>query len=326
MQAIRVHQHGDTDVLQEQRIDMPQVAKSQVLIKIMAAGVNPVDTYIRAGSNNYTAQFPYTPGKDGAGTIEALGENIQHLKVGDRVYCSGSITGTCAEFALCEASQVHPLPDNITFAQGACLGTPYTTAYRALIQKAQAKPGETVLIHGASGGVGTAALQIAKAHGLKVIASAGSDSGRQLLTLLGADYVIDHHQADHLTLLPKNIIGNGINIILEMLANKNLGHDLPALAFNGRVIVIGSRGEVSINPRLLMAKDAMVIGMALFNSSPAELLETFEYLYSGLSQGLLDPVVRDVFALSDIAKAHHAVMQPGAAGNIVVTPHGNHEH
>src|SRR5437773_1389936 len=181
MKAIRVTQFGGPEVLKLETVPDPKPAKGQVLVRVHAAGVNPVDTYIRSGS--YTnLSLPYTPGKDAAGIIEAKGDATDQFPLGDRVYTSGSITGTYAELTLCDAADVHPLPKQISFAQGAALGVPYATAYRALFHRAEARAGETVLIHGASGGVGLAAVQFARSAGLTVIGTAGSDGGSKLVT------------------------------------------------------------------------------------------------------------------------------------------------
>ena len=150
-------------MLQLEELPTPQPGLGQVLVKLHAVGVNPVETYIRAGKYSRLPKLPYTPGNDGAGVIEKTGDGVTDFRAGDRVYIAGSITGSYAEYALCTTQQVHRLPANVSFAQGAAMGTPYATAYRGMIQRAEAQPGETVLVHGASGGVGTAALQLARA-------------------------------------------------------------------------------------------------------------------------------------------------------------------
>jgi NADPH2:quinone reductase len=172
MKAIRVNAFGGPEVLELAEVPMPQAGPGEVLVRVHAGGVNPVETYIRAGKYARLPELPYTPGNDGAGVIEQVGPDVNEFKPGDRVYTAGSISGTYAEFALCKKEQVHPLPAKVSFAQGAAMGTPYATAYRGLFQRACAKPGETVLVHGASGGVGTAAVQLARAHGLRVFGTA----------------------------------------------------------------------------------------------------------------------------------------------------------
>lgn len=318
MKTIQAQYHGDQLQL-NQYDDLllgGHVAEDkEVLIAVKVAGVNPVDTYIVAGANGYTATFPHTPGKDGAGVIIALGAKVSDFQVGQRVYCSGSITGTCAELVLANSSQVYSLPDALSFEQGACLGTPYATAWRALFIRANCQASETVFIHGASGGVGLAAVQLAKAAGCRVFASASSEQGRKLLKQQGADLVVNHHDPKHYQTLQE---AGAVDVILEMLANQNLGDDLPLLNIGGRVVVIGSRGSVEINPRDLMARDACIMGMALAHASPTQLTKIHAALFAGAQAGFVKPVIAKRFALADTSAAHVAVMEPGATGNIVI--------
>jgi NADPH2:quinone reductase len=283
-----------------------------------AIGVNPVETYIRAGTYARLPPLPYTPGNDGAGVVEQVGSDVNQFTSGDRVYTGGSITGTYAEFALCKTEQVHRLPANVSFAQGAAMGTPYATAYRGMFQRAEAKSGETVLVHGASGGVGTAAVQLARARGLRVFGTAGSDEGRKLAREQGAHDVFDHRAPDHFEQILNATAGRGVDVIVELLANVNLGKDLTILAKGGRVAIIGSRGRVEIDPRDTMQRDVDLRGMVLPNTPPAELASIHAALVAGLENGTLRPVIGKEFPLAEAAQAHRAVMEPGALGKIVL--------
>lgn len=320
MKAVRVHEFGSPSVMQVEEVTDPRPEAGQVLVRVHAAGVNPVDTYIRSGAYAAKPPLPFTPGSDGAGVVEAVGEAITGFTPGDRVYLSGSITGTYAEKALCWEHQLHPLAEGVSFAQGAGVNVPFATAYRALFWKAHALPGEMVLVHGASGGVGTAAVQLARAHGMIVIGTAGSERGRELVLAEGADHALDHHAPDYLEQLQALTHGKGVDVILEMLANVNLAKDLSVLAKGGRVVVIGNRGTVEINPRDLMARDASVHGMLLFNASEKELASIHSALVAGLANGTLRPVVGQELPLADVPRAHEAVMEPGAHGKIVLVP------
>jgi NADPH2:quinone reductase len=318
MKAIRVHEFGVPEVLRLEEVPTPQPGPGEVLVRMHAAGVNPVETYIRTGTYARLPELPYTPGNDGAGMVGQVGSNVTAFKIGDRVYTAGSLSGTYAEFALCRNEQVYPLPANVPFAQGAAMGTPYATAYRALLQRADAKPGETVLVHGASGGVGTAAVQLARAHGLRVFGTAGSDEGLELAREQGAHEVFDHRTPHHFEQVMKATGGRGVDVIVEMLANVNLGNDLTILAKGGRVVIIGSRGRVEIDPRNTMQRDADVRGMILPNTPPAEMASIHAALVAGLETGTLRPVIGKEFPLADAAQAHRAVMEPGAIGKIVL--------
>ncbi len=320
MKAIRVHEFGGPEALRLEEVEEPKPGAGQVLVRVRAVGVNPVDTYIRSGAHAVRPPVPFTPGLDAAGTIEAVGEGVSRVTVGERVYVAGSVSGTYAELCVCEEGQVHPLPEGVSFAQGAGLNTPYATAYRALFQRARGVAGEWVLVHGASGGVGTAAVQLARAAGLQVIGTGGTDEGRRLVKEQGAHHVLDHHAPDYLKEVLALTGGRGVDVILEMLANVNLGRDLDVLAKGGRVAVVGSRGPVEINPRALMTRDASIVGLTLFNISPQEKASIHAAIVAGLENGTLRPVVGREMPLADAARAHEAVLQPGAHGKIVLVP------
>ena len=311
---------GEPEVLRLEEVPTSQLSPGEVLVRMHAIGVNPVETYIRAGTYARLPALPYTPGNDGAGVVEQVGADVSEFKPGDRVYTAGSVSGTYAEIALCKTEQVHRLPENVSFAQGAAMGTPYATAYRGLFQRADAKPGETVLVHGASGGVGMAAVQLAHARGLRVFGTAGSDEGRKLARELGADEVFDHRAPDHFEQIMNATGGRGVDVIVELLANVNLGKDLTILAKGGRVAIIGSRGRVEIDPRDTMQRDVDLRGMVLPNTPPAELASIHAALVAGLENGTLRPLIGKEFPLAEAAQAHRAVMEPGALGKIVLIP------
>ncbi len=318
MKAIIVREFGAPEQMKLEDVSDLQPEKKQVLVRVKAAGVNPVDTYVRSGTYANKPELPYTPGKDAAGIVEEIGADVEKVKVGDRVYTADSISGTYAEFALCEENQVHKLPENISFEQGAGVFVPYATSYRALFQKAEAKSGETVLVHGASGGVGIAAVQWAKNAGLKVIGTASSEDGKSLVKEQGANFVFDHSEENYLEEILNVTDGKGVNIILEMLANENLVKDFDILAMFGRITIIGNRGSIDFNPRLTMGKDATIRGMALFNAPPEDFDEIHDAIYKGLLEGFLNPIVGKTFALADAPKAHHEVIESKAFGKIIL--------
>jgi len=320
VKATRVHEFGGPEKLKLEDVPDLRPGPGEVLVRIHAAGVNPVDTYIRSGTHSIKPSLPYTPGIDGAGTVLSTGEGVRRFRTGDRVYLSNSISGTYAEQALARESQVHPLPANVSFQQGAAVGVPYGTAYRALFQRAHAQPGETVLIHGASGGVGIAATQLARSHGMTVIGTAGTDKGRALVRENGAHSVLDHTMPDVGEQIMKLTDGSGVNVIVEMLANKNLSKDLSLLSRNGRVVVVGNRGTVEINPRDAMTRDASIIGMMVFNATEQEMASIHAALGAALENGTARPVIGQEFPLAAAARAHEAVMQPGRYGKIVLIP------
>jgi NADPH2:quinone reductase len=320
MKAIKIHEFGAPDVMKYEETESIHAGAGQVLVKIIAAGVNPVEAYIRSGAYAREPALPYTPGADSAGIVEEVGAGIVSYKTGDRVYTSGSITGTYAETAVCAEHQVHPLPKNVSFQQGAALGVPYGTAYRALFQRAHAVAGETVLIHGATGGVGIAAVQLSLAAGCAVIATGGSERGRALLGAQCVEHVLDHTSPGYLDTIKSLTADRGVDIVLEMLANVNLSKDLKILAKNGRVVVIGNRGTVEIDPRDMMARDSVIMGMTLFNANETDLKTIHAGLVAGLSNNTLRPVIGKEFPLKNAPQAHEAVMDKGAYGKIILIP------
>jgi len=289
-------------------------------VRVHAAGVNPYDTYMRNGSYAIKPPLPYTPGSDGAGTVEAVGSGVTKVKPGDRVYIAKTVTGAYSEYTIALESQVHRLPEKVSFTQGAGVWVPYGTAYHALFHSAQAHASETVLIHGASGGVGIAGVQIARASGLTVFGTASSQKGLDLVMREGAHQVFNHSKPGYLEEIMKATGGSGVDIVLEMLANVNLANDMKLLATNGRVIVIGNRGEITVNPRDLMSRRASVRGFTLWALTPAEETDVHAGLIAGLENGTLRPVVGKEIPLAEASRAHVEILQPGAAGKIVLIP------
>ncbi len=291
MKAILVREFGGPEVLKLEEVPTPKPTAGQVLVRIHGAGVNPYDTYMRAGTYAVKPPLPYTPGSDGAGVIEAVGDGVKKVKKGDRVYTAKTLTGAYAEYALALEEQVHALPERISFSQGAGVWVPYGTAYHALHHSAQARASETALVHGASGGVGSAAVQMARAMGLTVFGTAGTQKGIDLVKREGAHQVFDHSKAGYQEEILKATGGRGADVILEMLANVNLAADLKLLATNGRVVIIGNRGEITINPRDLMLRRASARGFTVWAITPAEESEIHAGLIAGLENGTLRPVV-----------------------------------
>ncbi|MGC2528579.1 MAG: NADPH:quinone reductase [Candidatus Acidiferrum sp.] len=320
MKAIVVHEFGGPEVLKYEEVPTPKPGVGQVLVRVHGVGVNPYDTYMRNGTYAVKPPLPYTPGSDGAGVIEAVGADVTKVKSGDRVYMAKTVTGAYAEYAVALESQVHPLPEKASFAQGAGVWVPYGTAYHALVHSAQARASETVLIHGASGGVGIAGVQFARAMGLHVFGTASSQKGLDLATREGAHEVFNHSKPGYLDEIMKATGGRGVDIILEMLANVNLANDMKLLAANGRIIVIGNRGEITINPRDLMSRRSSVRGFTLWAVTESEETSIHAAIIAGLENGTLRPVVGKELPLAEAPRAHKEILEPGAAGKIVLIP------
>jgi NADPH2:quinone reductase len=324
MNAIVVREFGGPGVLRLEERPDPVPGPHDTLVRVEAIGVNPVDGYVRTGTYATKPALPYTPGSDGAGVVVATGARMRAVRPGDRVYFRGTVEGRAAgayaSLAVCGPGQIHPLPARLSLAQGAAIGVPFATAYRALVSRAAARAGETVLVHGASGGVGTAAVQIARTLGLVVLGTAGSPEGLELVRRQGADHVFNHREHGYLDAIRAQTGGRGIDVVIEMLANVNLDHDLGLLAPGGRVVVVGNRGRIEIDPRQTMGKESAILGMVLWAASTEEMERVDAALDQGFSLGTLTPVVGRELPLAEAARAHELVMAPGALGKIVLVP------
>lgn len=308
---------GEPDVLRLVEIDEPVPAENEVRVKLHYAGVNPAETYIRTGDYAFfKPELPYVPGFDGAGVVDEVGPGVTRLKRGDRVFVASILakrkTGTYAEKVVCDVDAVHKLPESISFEQGAALGVPVTAAYRALFHRANLKPGETVLVHGASGGVGILAVQLAKYVGSKVIGTAGTKESMDLVRQSGADIVLNHNEPGYLDTV------NGVDVVIEMLANVNLEEDFKVLNKYGRIVIIGNRGSLDFNPRLTMVKEAAILGMAVWNAPLDEYNESLIAVEAALKNGGLQPFVGTILPLEEVAQAHIQILSSKAKGKMVL--------
>lgn len=320
MRAVQVERFGGPEVLKlKDTFVVPPLTPTQVLVRVMYFGVNPVETYIREGQYSRLPDLPYVPGSDASGYVEDVGSNVTSLYVGQRVFVTGKNSGAYAEYIVTEGVYVFPLDERLSFAQGAALGTPYFTAYKALIMGAQMKPGETVLVHGASGAVGTAAIQIARAMGASVVGTAGTKDGMDVVMKCGAHQVFNHNHKSYEKKLMDFTGDEGFDVIIEHLANINLAHDIQMIKKNARVMVVGCRGTVTLNPRFLMLPEASIRGVALGNSSPSEYREMGSAIVAGIEAGWVDPVINREYTMDEVQQVHYDIIHSkGAKGKLVI--------
>ncbi len=318
MKAIRIHEFGGPEVLKLQDVPEPKPGKDQVVIAARAIGVNPVDTYIRAGTYG-PRPMPWMPGFDGAGTVEAVGADVTSCRPGDAVY-TFTMSGTYAQKILADANRVYAMPKRVSFAQAACVGTPGATAWQALFGRGKAQPGHTVLIHGATGGVGTAAVQLARMAGCRVFGTGRTEAGRKLVRQLGCHEVFDHRKGEYENDILAATDGKRVDLIIEMLANVNLDRDLALLGKGGAVVVVGNRGRIEIDPRMTMAREADIRGMTLLNVPSERLRPIHAALYAAMELGCYTPIVVKEMPLADAAQAHELIMGDHSPGNIVLVP------
>lgn len=325
MRAVQISQFGDADVLDVVELPIPDPGANQVRIRVMAAGVNPVDTYVRSGAYG-DRPMPAALGFDAAGEIDAVGPGVDASVIGTRVYTCTALPGAYAQFAIVDIDRTYPLPDNISFDQGAAIGIPYATAYAALHQHASTNATSTVFVHGGSGGVGIPTIELAKLAGARVAASCGTDAGEEILKAHGADIIVRHDKDGYLNTLISQVSTPGpagqvgIDTIVEMAAHINLGNDLTLLNNRGTVVVVGSRGPVQINARDVMRRDARIQGMLLFNLTSEERQEIHSKLYPLLLDGVLNPRVATKLPLDAVRDAHVNVLKSGIGGKIVLNP------
>jgi NADPH:quinone reductase len=324
MKAIRAHSFGGPEVLRLEDVDDPIPGPGEVVIDVRAAGVNPADTYMRTGTYAIVPKLPYIPGGDAGGVVSAVGFGVSEFSVNDPVFVgtalSFDLTGCYAEKVKRKASEVLPLLRGVSFAAAAAFGVSYTTAHYALFERGGARAGETVFIHGASGSVGTSAIQLAKRAGLNVIGSGGTAKGLELIVDEGANHAVDHTKKGYLDEVKRLTGRKGPDLILEMLANVNLAADMDLAAKFGRIIVIGNRGEITINPRVAMMKELDIRGIALWNATPEQVGPMMEDILAGVAEGAVRPIIGREIPLAEAAVAHVAVLEPGACGKIVLIP------
>jgi len=321
VKAVMIDRYGGGEVLHVADAPVPDPGPGQVRVRVRAAGVNPADTYmVRGGYEFVDVPLPWIPGYDEAGEVDALGPDVTGLAAGQRVFVAGTLgnnPGAFAEYHIASAAVCLPLPDRISFEEGAALGVPYVTAYRALFQRAHLRPSETVLVHGASGGVGQACVQFARARGATVVATAGSVEGLELARAQGAHVTVDHTAPDHTDLLRAAVPG-GYDVVAEMAASSNLTDDIALVARGGRIVVIGARGPVDVAPRGLMRPEAAILGVALWNAEEVEQREALAAIAAGVAAGTLRPRIDSVVALERAGEAFDRVTSGHRHGKVVL--------
>ncbi len=322
VKAVQIEEFGGPEVLKLTEIEEPSPRENEVKVRMYATGLNPSENYTISGTYAYNVpDLPYVPGYDGAGVIEEIGPGVDNVQVGDRVYLSAfsskKNTGTYAEKLVIDAKSVFPLPDHLSFNEGAALGIPVFTAYSALHQKARIKAGEVVLIHGASGAVGTMAVQIAKAAGAIVIGTSSTEKGRKTILKLGADYAIPHVTEENKNQLMEITDNKGPAVIIEFLANVNLETDSKVIADFGRIIVVGNRGTIEFTPRNLMSNEATVTGMAFTDPSEKVMHEVQHGVRALINSQFLKPVIGQKFTLNEATEAHKHMMESSGDGRTI---------
>lgn len=328
MNAVVISEYGDSDVLVFQEVSIPTPSDNQMLIKVHSYGPNPIDVLFRMGMFPapdflHCHTIPYIEGIDGSGVIEVVGKNVTGFKKGDRVFWTMPATGSCAEYCVVYPDKTFLLPDHLSFQQGAALCCPLLTAYRSLIS-ADIKPGDTVLVHGASGAVGHLAVQVAKLKGMKVIGTAGTPAGMEVVKEAGADHVINHRDKNEVEQIMDITNREGVHAIIEMAFSVNGPKNQEVLKKNGTMVIVGSKSYetmnfLRLNPFIQM--EHTIRGLILLNT---EKLGEWQPLREDLKTAnqWLRPFVNKQYPMKEVAKAHDDTMSNrdggGARGKLVV--------
>lgn len=325
MHAVRYHEYGDEDVLTLDTVPKPDPSANEVTVRIEAASVNPIDTYLREGNVPPADGLPHIGGSDMAGIVEAVGDNVTEFTPGDRVFATGLgifSPGTYAEYTVAPADQLAPLPADVSFEDGAAAAMAFATAWRGLITRGDLALGDICLVHGASGGVGHAAIQIASRAGSYVIGTAREGDPANLARALGADAVVDYRAADLAEELAAVTDDREIDVILEPHADSNIEADLERLARGGRVVILGEESPIEIpsGPSMTAKQaDADLRFMSLAASS-AEQAPILEQVGQLLADGTFTVEVDTVYGLDELSAAHDRIMSSGLLGKLVINP------
>lgn len=330
MKAAFFHEPGAPDVIQYGDLPTPEPKGSEVLIKVNAVSVNPIDTYIRNGAPYWELPKPFIIGCDLAGVIEAVGPNAKQFKPGDRVWGSNQgllgRQGTFAEYAAVDECWLYPTPDNVSDEDAAAVALVGITAHLGLANRANLQPGETIYVHGGSGGVGSMVVQMAKALGARVIASAGSPEKVALCRELGADEVVEYKTTDEYEAI-KQLAPDGVNVFWETLREPNFINIVDVLAKRGRIVLMAGRDarpEFPVGP--FYVKGCSMHGFAMFTFTPDEQAACAKDISQWLSEGKLKARIDRVLPLSEAAEAHrlqeeNTLQKSGVlAGKLVLKP------
>ena len=322
MKAILCKQFGEIDSLVFEEIQSPIPADNQVLIDMKACGVNFPDTLMVQGKYQFKPAFPFSPGGEVAGIVSAIGQNVKHLKIGDKVF---SLTGHggFAEEVLGEANKTFPMPPDMDFVTAASTMYTYGTSYHALKDRAKIKAGETLLVLGAAGGVGLAAVQLAKLMGAKVIAAASTSEKLAICTELGADEIINYELENIKDRIKELTQGKGVDVVYDAVGDKFAEPAIRSLAWKGRYLVVGfAAGEIPKIPlNLALLKGASIVGVfwGMFaQNEPANSLQNFMEILGFIKEGRLKQHIHKIYPLAQAKNALQDLADRKVIGKCVI--------
>ncbi|MDF3866331.1 NADPH:quinone oxidoreductase family protein [Pseudomonas denitrificans (nom. rej.)] len=323
MKAVLCKAFGPAETLVLEDIASPEPKKNEVVLQVHAAGVNFPDTLIIEGKYQFKPPFPFSPGGEAAGVVGAVGEKVSHVKPGDRVMALTG-WGSFAEEVAVPGYNVMPIPDGMDFPSAAAFGMTYGTSMHALKQRANLQPGETLLVLGASGGVGLAAVEIGKAMGAKVIAAASSDAKLEVAKAAGADVLINYSEGSLKDKLKEITGGQGVDVIYDPVGGDLFEEAFRSIAWNGRMLVVGfASGTIPALPaNLTLLKGASLVGVfwgSFAQRQPQDNAANFQQLFAWFAEGKIKPLVSQTYPLEKAADAINHLGQRKAVGKVVVT-------
>jgi len=342
MKAVRIQRHGGPEVLEIAEVPRPEAGPGEVLIEVRAAGLNHLDTWVRRGLPGRRLPLPMILGADAAGVVAAVGPGTKGASAGDRVFVAPGFScgrcdpclsgrehlcrdygifgehrdGTQAEFIAVPAGNALPLPEGLSFEQGAAFPLTYLTAWHMLVERAGIRPGEEVLVHAGGSGVGTAAIQIARLHGARVLTTVGSDEKARKARDLGADEAINYRAADFQEEVRRLTGRRGVDVVVENVGRETWDGSLKSLAKGGRLVTCGATTgwEAITDLRYVFFKSLSILGSTM--GSRADLLR----IAALMGRRRLEPVIDRVLPLARVADAHRAMAERALFGKIVLTP------
>ncbi len=323
MKAVVCRAYGAPEQLEVAEVEPPVPGKGQALIRVKACGVNFPDTLIIQGKYQFQPPMPFTPGSDVAGVVSAVGESVTSVRVGARVAGFSGAAGGFAEEAVCDAQKLIPLPDSVDFATAAAFGMTYSTSYYALKDRAQIQPGETLLVLGAAGGVGLAAVELGKLLGARVIAAASSDEKLAVSRERGADELINYTSQDLRERIKTLTAGNGVDVVYDPVGGPYAEPVLRGMAWGGRYLVVGfAAGDIPRIPlNLPLLKGFSIVGVfwgSFVAHEPEHNAANLRQLVAWLADGTIRPLISATYPLAEVAHAMNDIMERRATGKVVL--------
>ena len=331
MKAIRFHEFGEVEVLKYEDVPDPVIGDDEVLVRVKAAALNHLDLRIRSGKSPRPVDLPHIGGVDVAGDVEAVGKNVTDIKPGAKVLIDPTVKtpkgpmvvgvnfyGGVADYVKVPAVNAVPIPDEVSYDDAATLPICYVTAWYGLFDRGNMQKGETVLVHAAGSGTGSAAVQIAKEGGAFVIATAGSDEKLEKVKKLGADATINYNTQDFADEVKKITDGKGVDVIFDQIGASIWENNLKSLKMKGRILLVGvvGGGQTTFNFGPVIVRDLSVLGVTVFNAPRSNLINVINLV----SLGRLKPVIDKRLPLSEAAAAQKLLEDRSQFGKVVLNP------